>query len=84
MAFVGEGNAVTFEPSRDIIHKQLTLFGAWVTSLSQLEDLVERLVRWKLHPSAIVTHTFPLAEVGEASRLVDEGKAGKVAVVWPD
>jgi len=84
MAFVGEGNDVTFEPSRDIIHKQLTLFGAWVTSVPHMEDLVERLVRWKLHPSAIVTHTFPLAEVGEAYRLVDEGKAGKVAVVWPD
>ena len=27
-AFVGEGNTVTFEPSRDVMHKQLTLYGA--------------------------------------------------------
>ena len=84
VAFVGEGGTVTFEPSRDIIHRQITIFGSWVCSVPNLEELVERLVRWKLHPDAIVTHTFPLEQAGEAYRLVAEGKAGKVAITWPD
>jgi len=83
-AFVGEGNTVSFEPSRDIIHKQITLYGSWVTSLPHMEDLVERLVRWNIHPERIVTHRFSLDESAEAFRLMDEGKCGKVAVVWPD
>ena len=84
VAFIGEGNTVTFEPSRDIIHKQITIFGSWVASVPNMEELVERLVRWNLHPDAIVTHTFPLEEAGEAYRLVAEGKSGKVAITWPD
>ena len=46
IAFVGEGNTVTFNPSPDIIHDQKTIYGSWVTSLARMEDLVERLVRW--------------------------------------
>jgi threonine dehydrogenase-like Zn-dependent dehydrogenase len=80
--FVGEGETVQFEPSRDIIHKQITIYGSWVTSLPHLEDLVEKLVRWNIHPEATVTHTFPLDEAAEAYRVMDEGKCGKVAIIW--
>jgi threonine dehydrogenase-like Zn-dependent dehydrogenase len=83
-AFVGEGNSVSFEPSRDVMHKQLTLFGCWVTTVAHMEDLVERVVRWKIHPEVIVTNTFPLEKVADAYKLMDQGKCGKVAVVWPD
>jgi threonine dehydrogenase-like Zn-dependent dehydrogenase len=84
VAFVGEGGTVAFEPSRDIIHKQITIFGSWVTSLPNMEDLVERLVRWGMHPDITVTHRFPLEQADKAYQLMDEGKCGKVAVVWPD
>lgn len=84
VVFVGEGSTVAFEPSRDIIHKQITIFGSWVTSLPHMEDLVERLLRWGIHPDATVTHTYSLEEAGGAYRIMDEGKCGKVAIVWPD
>lgn len=84
VAFVGEGNSVTFEPSRDIIHNQITVYGSWVTSLGHMEDLVERLDRWDLHPDAIVTDTFPLDDISSAFTLMDEGKCGKVAVVFDE
>lgn len=84
VAFVGEGGTVAFEPSRDIIHKQITIFGSWVTSLPNMEDLVERLVRWNMHPDITVTHRLPLDKAAEAYQLMDEGKCGKVAIVWPD
>lgn len=82
VAFVGEGNSVTFEPSRDIIHKQIAIYGSWVTSLANMEDLVERLVRWKLRPEKIVTHKFLLDQVDKAYDIMDKGKCGKVAVVF--
>ena len=79
--FVGEGGEVEFAPSRDIIHKQITLFGSWVTSVSNLEELVEKLVRWKIHPEVTVTHRFSLDDTGEAYRLMYEGKCGKVVIL---
>jgi threonine dehydrogenase-like Zn-dependent dehydrogenase len=81
-AFVGEGSTVALEPSPTIIHNQITIYGSWVTSLGNMEDLVERMVRWDLHPEATVTHKFPLEKAAEAYRVMNEGKCGKVAVVW--
>jgi threonine dehydrogenase-like Zn-dependent dehydrogenase len=45
-----------------------------------MENLVEELVRWKLHPDALVTHRFPLERADEAYTLMDKGQCGKVAV----
>jgi threonine dehydrogenase-like Zn-dependent dehydrogenase len=80
LAMVGEGGTVTFNPSPDIIHDQKTIYGSWVTSTWLMEELVERLVRWNLHPEDIVTHRFPLDKADEAYRLMAGGRCGKVAV----
>ncbi len=82
VVFVGEGGAVEFEPSPLLIHKQLTLHGSWVCSLPQMEDLVEHLVRWNLHPDVMVTHRFSLDQAREAYETFDTGRTGKVAIVW--
>ena len=80
MVMVGEGGTVSFDPSPDIIHDQKTIYGSWVTSTWLMEELVERLVRWNLHPQDIVTHRFPLDQASEAYRLMASGRCGKVAV----
>jgi threonine dehydrogenase-like Zn-dependent dehydrogenase len=80
-AFVGEGNDVRFDVSPALIHPQITLYGSWVTSLPHMEELVERLARWGLHPEETVTHRFALGEAAEAYRIADEGHAGKVVIV---
>jgi threonine dehydrogenase-like Zn-dependent dehydrogenase len=80
MVMVGEGGTVTFNPSPDIIHDQKTIYGSWVTSTWLMEELVERLVRWNLHPEEIVTHRYPLDEASEAYALMASGRCGKVAV----
>ena len=80
IAMVGEGGTVAFNPSPDIIHDQKTIYGSWVTSTWLMEELVERLVRWNLHPEEIVTHRFALEHAGEAYRLMASGRCGKVAV----
>lgn len=80
--FVGEGNRIEFEVSPVLIHPQLTLYGSWVTSLGHMEELVENLARWRLHPEITVSHRFPLAEAAEAYRVADEGQSGKVCIVF--
>jgi threonine dehydrogenase-like Zn-dependent dehydrogenase len=45
-----------------------------------MEELVERLIRWNLHPADIITHRFPLDRAGDAYALMASGKCGKVAV----
>lgn len=82
IAFVGEGNSCTFNPSPDIIHGQKTIYGSWVTSLWKMEELVEKLVRWGIHPDKLITHKFPLEKAEIAYELMAEGKCGKVAIVF--
>jgi len=84
IAMVGEGGTVSFNPSPDIIHDQKTIYGSWVTSIWRMEDLVERLVRWGLHPEDLVTHRFPLERADEAYQLMASGACGKVAVCFDE
>ena len=81
---VGEGGALSLNTSPDIIHDQKTIYGSWVTAIWRMESLVERLVRWDLHPEKLVTHRFPLDQAGEAYRLMASGACGKVAVVFDE
>jgi threonine dehydrogenase-like Zn-dependent dehydrogenase len=80
MVMIGEGGTVAFNPSPDIIHDQKTIYGSWVTSTWLMEELVERLVRWNLHPEEIITNRFALDDAAEAYALMASGRCGKVAV----
>ncbi len=84
IVFLGEGGRVEFNPSPDIIHDQKTIFGSWVTSTWLMEELVERLVAWNLHPEDLITHRFPLADAAGAYALMASGKCGKVAVCFDE
>ncbi|MDD5198874.1 MAG: zinc-binding dehydrogenase [Terrimicrobiaceae bacterium] len=84
IVFLGEGGKVEFNPSEDMIHDQKTLYGSWVTSIWRMEELVERLVRWNLHPSDFVTHRFALDAVDKAYALMAGGRCGKVAVCFDE
>jgi threonine dehydrogenase-like Zn-dependent dehydrogenase len=84
IAFVGEGGTTGFNPSPDIIHPQKSIYGSWVTSIWLMENLVEELVRWNLHPETLVTHRFPLEKAGEAYKLMAGGNCGKVAVCFDE
>lgn len=84
IVFLGEGGRVEFHPSADLIHDQKTIYGSWVTSTWLMEELVERLVRWNLHPADLITHRFALDRVAEAYSLMASGKCGKVAVCFDE
>lgn len=83
-AYVGEGGTVDFEVSKYLIHKQITLFGSWVTSLKHLEELVERLDRWGIHPDRVSDVRLPLDRAAEAYELAAAGQTGKVCVVFDE
>ena len=80
VVYLGEQGTVTFEPSPLLLHKNITLHGSWVTSVSNMEKLVELLDRKKIHPSQIITHRFPLRETDKAFEIFATGKTGKVCV----
>ncbi len=80
VVFLGEQGTVTFEPSPLLLHKNLTLHGSWVTSVDNMERLVELLDRKKIHPSQIITHRFPLRQTPEAFEIFATGKTGKVVI----
>lgn len=84
IVFIGEGGTCSFNPSPDIIHEQKTIYGSWVTNIWRMEELVERINRWGIHPEDLVTHRFPLDLAPEAYKLMDLGKCGKVAVVFDE
>jgi threonine dehydrogenase-like Zn-dependent dehydrogenase len=84
ICFIGEGGSVSFSPSPDIIHDQKTIYGSWVTNIWRMEELVERIVRWGIHPETLITHRFALDKVSDAYSLMASGKCGKVAVVFDE
>jgi threonine dehydrogenase-like Zn-dependent dehydrogenase len=83
-AYVGEGGSVSFEVSKYLIHKQITLFGSWVTSLKHMDELLERLDAWGLHPDRICTHRLPLEAASQAYELAAGGQTGKVCIVFDE
>lgn len=80
VVFLGEQGTLTFEPSPLLLHKNLSLHGSWVTSVGNMEHLVELLDRKKIHPSRIITHRYPLRQAEEAFAAFATGKTGKVCI----
>jgi threonine dehydrogenase-like Zn-dependent dehydrogenase len=83
VCFVGEGGATTFDISRQIIHKQLTLHGSWTFSKGGLAEVARFVAERRVPLDKLITHRFALAEAAEAYRLFDTARTGKVVLVWP-
>ena len=79
---VGEGGTVTFEPSPDIIHRQLTLMGSWTFSTLVLAELAQYVVDRRLPLTDLITHRFPVERAQDAFELFDLGASGKVVFAW--
>jgi threonine dehydrogenase-like Zn-dependent dehydrogenase len=84
IALIGEGGTMELNPSPDLIHDQKTIYGSWVTAIWRMEELVERIARWSIHPEALVTDQFTLDQADKAYALMADGKCGKVAVVFDE
>jgi len=80
---IGEGGQLNLDVSRDLIHRQLTLIGSWVSSTVRMTELLDNLARWQLHPDRVVTDTFGLDDAAEAYLVADAGLGGKVGLTLP-
>jgi len=75
--FVGEGNTTTFDISRDIIHKQLTIYGSWTFSTHGLAECAQFIADRAVPLQQIITHRFTLDQADEAFRTFEGGTTGK-------
>ncbi len=65
--------------ARDVIFKGLTLYGVTGRKMYSTWHQMVRLIRHsQLDPRPVVTHRFPLEQIGEAIAVIKDGKAGKV------
>lgn len=64
------------------MHEHKTLYGSWVTSTWRMKELVERMVRRKIHPDSLITTRLPLERTAEGFALMDGSKCGKVAICF--
>ncbi len=80
VGIVGEQDQASFNPSRDLIHKELNVYGAWYFRLSEFAGMVE-LCNRGLKPRKVVTHRFPLEEAQKGYDLMAQQKCGKVLFV---
>jgi len=80
VGIVGEQSLASFNPSRDLIHKELNVYGAWYFRLHEFYEMTE-LVRRGLRPKKMITHRFPLEEAQKGYELMAAGKSGKILFV---
>lgn len=80
--YIGETGPVQFDVSDDLLHRQRTIYGSWVTSVHNMDQCCEDLDAWGLHPHDIITDAFALDEAAAAYRLMAGGKSGKVIIAF--
>lgn len=80
VGLVGEQPEASFNPSRDLIHKELNVTGAWYFRVSEFPGMVE-LWRRGLRPKQMVTHRFPLEQAQRGYDLMARQQCGKVLFV---
>lgn len=81
VSLLGEGGRLETEVSDTMLHKQLTVFASWVTSVQGMEHLTQMLRAEAVHPETVVSDRFDLSEADEAYRLAAGGAHGKVVLV---
>jgi threonine dehydrogenase-like Zn-dependent dehydrogenase len=79
--WVGEGGTVELEPSRDVIHKQLTIYGSWTFSTVGLAECARFVADRRVPLERLITHRFGLHDAEAAFRLFDQGQSGKCVFV---
>lgn len=77
-ALLGEGGEVTLDVSNDLLHKEITVSGSWVTSVGNMARCAHLLADHELHPQAVVEHVLPLADADRAYALAAGRGTGKV------
>ena len=71
----------SFNPS-ELVSKQISLSGSFVSSINDYWDIVKFVRHQQLPLERMITHRMGLDAAEEGFRLADRGEAGKVMFVW--
>lgn len=77
VCFVGEGGDLTVDVSRDIMRKQLTLFGSWTFSSVTQAECARFVADRGIKVDDLFSHRFTLEEAEAAYALFDTQTTGK-------
>jgi threonine dehydrogenase-like Zn-dependent dehydrogenase len=82
VAFVGEGNNVTLDVSRDLLRRQITLHASWTFSNTGQEECARFVAERGVPLSRLFTHRWRLEQADEAYQLFDRQTTGKGVFVF--
>jgi threonine 3-dehydrogenase len=77
---VGHGETVTLDVSADLITPERAVLGSEYFRYDEMAENLELLRTHRSKLARIITHTFPVEEIGDAFELFLSGRAGKVVV----
>jgi len=77
VCFVGEGDTVTLDVSRDMLRKQLTIIGSWTFSTTGQAECARFVEERGIAVDRLFTYRWKLAQAAEAYRVFDAQTAGK-------
>lgn len=78
IAFIGESSQITFDLSKKLLRKGLTLHGIWHWNLNDSEEMIHVIRQSKDKINQLITHTFPLDQIEEAFNIQLTGHCGKI------
>ena len=81
VCFIGENKELTINPSRQIIHKELTLIGSVYFTLPDFQEIIA-LYRRGYRPDPFATHRYTLEQADVAYRNFVAGNTGKVLFTY--
>jgi len=82
VAFVGEGNNVTLDVSKDMLRRQITLHASWTFSNTGQEECARFIADRKVPLGKLLTHRWRLDQAEDAYRLFDTQTTGKGVFVF--
>lgn len=73
---------LTFNPTFQLIVKQMTVRGSWVSSIAEMEELTRYLASRDVHPESLVTERWSIEDGVAAYEKFSAGAAGKLVFVY--
>src|SRR6266540_2911920 len=82
VALVGEGGTTTFDVSKHLLRRQLTIHASWTFSAMGQAECARFIVDKRVPLKKLLTHRFQLDEADAAYRLFDTQTTGKGVFVF--
>jgi propanol-preferring alcohol dehydrogenase len=82
LCVVGENDALTINPSVQLIRKRITIHSSWIFNRRDWGELCDFVQKNRINVSKIASHVFNIENAAEAFALFDSHQAQKVVFVW--